>query len=305
MIGITNVGGGGTGCTLVVTGTAGHTVKMSKSGKTYTKTLDSNGKATFNGLSTGEWTITMSGGGNEATRTINITADYAITIAYFAATISVTYPAKSTCTCKNGSTTLTDTNTGTSTKTKTFTVPNTGTWTITATSTTDSSKTKSTTVSITADGQSKSVTLNYQIFAFSANNQHTEITGGWEAAADSGGYTTNIGETLSLPSCAATGKGAYIATKNMIDLTNYSKIRFNGYAESPNYAAFGVSKTLKTSMGYDGTNSYAACVRPSTSRSDNYLDVSSLTGTYYISVSAYRGTSAYAKAYAYEIELMK
>ena len=90
----------------------------------------------------------------------------------------------------------------------------------------------------------------------------------------------------------------------MIDLTNYSKIRFNGYAEEPNYAAFGVSKTLKTDMGYD-TSSYAACVRPSTSRSDNYLDVSSLTGAYYISISAYRGISAYGKAYVYEIELIE
>ena len=53
MVGRTNVGGGGAGCILEVAGTAGHTVKMSKSGKTYTKTLDSNGNATFKGLSTG------------------------------------------------------------------------------------------------------------------------------------------------------------------------------------------------------------------------------------------------------------
>lgn len=212
--------------------------------------------------------------------------------------IAVTYPAGSVCTC--GGKKANDTS-----GYALFNV-RAGTYTVEC-RTGDNSQSKSVAVTITESDKGKAigVTLSYRVFAFSANDQHTEITGGWEAAADSGGYTTEIGETLSLPSCAATGKGAYIATKNMIDLTNYSKIRFNGYAEDPNYAAFGVSKTLKTGMGYDGPSYYTACVRPSTSKSDHYLDVSSLTGAYYISVSAYRGTSAYAKAYAYEIELIE
>lgn len=214
------------------------------------------------------------------------------------AVIAVTYPSGSICTC--GGKAAKDTSGYALFPVKA------GTYTVEC-HTSDNSKSKSTSVTVAESdkGKVKSVTLSYQIFAFSANNQHTEITGGWEAAADSGGYTTEIGETLSLPSCAATGKGAYIATKNMIDLTRYSKIRFNGYAEDPNYAAFGVSKTLKTGMGYDGPSYYTACIRPSTSKSDNYLDVSSLSGAYYISVSAFRGTSAYGKAYVYEIELIE
>ena len=214
------------------------------------------------------------------------------------AIIAVTYPAGSVCTC--GGKKANDTS-----GYALFNV-RAGTYTVEC-RTGDNSQSKSVAVTITESDKGKAigVKLSYRVFAFSANDQHTEITGGWEAAADSGGYTTEIGETLSLPSCAATGKGAYIATKNMIDLTSYSKIRFNGYAEDPNYAAFGVSKTLKTGMGYDGPSYYTACVRPSTSKSDNYLDVSSLTGAYYISVSAFRGTSAYAKAYAYEIELIE
>lgn len=214
------------------------------------------------------------------------------------AIIAVTYPAGSVCTC--GGKKAKDTS-----GYALFNV-RAGTYTVEC-RTGDNSQSKSVAVTITESDKGKAIgaTLSYRVFAFSANDQHTEITGGWEAAADSGGYTTEIGETLSLPSASTYGKGAYIATKNMIDLTNYSKIRFNGYAEDPNYAAFGVSKTLKTGMGYDGPSYYTACVRPSTSKSDHYLDVSSLTGAYYISVSAYRGTSAYAKAYAYEIELIE
>lgn len=214
------------------------------------------------------------------------------------AIIAVTYPAGSVCTC--GGKKAKDTS-----GYALFNV-RAGTYTVEC-RTGDNSQSKSVAVTITESDKGKAigVTLSYRVFAFSSNDQHTEITGGWEAAADSGGYTTEIGETLSLPSASTYGKGAYIATKNMIDLTNYSKIRFNGYAEDPNYAAFGVSKTLKTGMGYDGPSYYTACVRPSTSKSDHYLDVSSLTGAYYISVSAYRGTSAYAKAYAYEIELIE
>lgn len=214
------------------------------------------------------------------------------------AIIAVTYPAGSVCTC--GGKKANDTS-----GYALFNV-RAGTYTVEC-RTGDNSQSKSVAVTITESDKGKAigVTLSYRVFAFSANDQHTEITGGWEAAVDSGGYTTEIGETLSLPSASTYGKGAYIATKNMIDLTNYSKIRFNGYAEDPNYAAFGVSKTLKTGMGYDGPSYYTACVRPSTSKSDHYLDVSSLTGAYYISVSAYRGTSAYAKAYAYEIELIE
>lgn len=73
----------------------------------------------------------------------------------FAATIAVTYPSGSTCTCSNGSTTLTAAGTSGS---YTFTVPNSGTWTVTCT---DGTSTATANVSITADGQSSSIALAY------------------------------------------------------------------------------------------------------------------------------------------------
>ena len=41
----------------------------------YTRTINNSGTAVFKGLSTGVWTVTMSGGGQSTTRTVEITAD--------------------------------------------------------------------------------------------------------------------------------------------------------------------------------------------------------------------------------------
>ncbi len=163
-------GGGGSGATLVVSSPANVSVTVSKDDKSYTKNSGSLGSATFKGLATGTWTVTISGNGQTATKTIEITADYAITIAFFSASINITYPANSTCVVKNssGTTVASDTNTGSSTKTWTATVNATGTYTVTATATDGSGKSKSQSVSITTDGQSESLTLSYEFRIFTS-----------------------------------------------------------------------------------------------------------------------------------------
>ena len=168
-IGTVNTGGGGSGAKLTVKGVAGATVTASKDGKIYTRVFNSSGMAMFRGLRTGDWTITMSGDGQIATRTITITTDYTLTMSYFSATISITYPANSTCvvTDSSGVTVSSDSNTGDTAKTWTVTVGSPDTYTITATET-SSSKMKSTTVTITTDGQSESVTLSYGLDIYNA-----------------------------------------------------------------------------------------------------------------------------------------
>lgn len=211
MVGRTNTGGGSSGGTLTVTGIASHTVTATKDGKTYTRTFNSGGVAVFKGLSTGTWTVTMSGNGKTATRTVTITADYSITIAYFSATIKVTYPAKSKCVIKNssGAQVASDTNTGTAAKTWTATVGATGTYTITATATDGSGKTKSTTVSITTDGQSKSVTLVYEAILWKAGaDQNISITGGF--AANDTNYVKIGNSTVTITGeCTYFGEGSH------------------------------------------------------------------------------------------------
>ena len=107
-----------------------------------------------------QYTLTVTDSAEEEnyTRTIQ-TLDYftalEVSIAPFAATITVTCPAGSTVTCANGSTNLQQTATS---GTAVFTVGNTGTWTITATLGDDSASGE---VVISADGEQKSITLSY------------------------------------------------------------------------------------------------------------------------------------------------
>lgn len=221
-IGRVNTGGGGSGGTLVVTGVAGSTVTVSKDSKTYTRTLNSSGKATFKGLATGTWTITMTDGTQTVTRTVTITADYDLTIAYFSATISITYPAASTCviTDSEGTQIASDTNGDSNAKTWTATVGAIGTYTITATSA-DGGKTKSATVSITAEGQVATVELVYELVLFD-NGVVDGYT--WSTSGHSGtGVKNGTIYTLAYMSGTSAAK-AYLNEE--IDLSSYTKLYF-------------------------------------------------------------------------------
>ena len=222
-------GGGGSGATLVVSSPANVSVTVSKDDKSYTKNSGSLGSTTFKGLATGTWTVTISGNGQTATKTIGITADYAITIAFFSASINITYPANSNCVVTNsgGQTIASDTNTGSSTKTWTATVGATGTYTVTATATDGSGKSKSTTVSITADGQSSSVALSYELVLFD-NGAYAEETGGWSRSALSISATTN----------SMDGETDTVYTLNKISVSGYSTLHFQ------------VTSTSMTKNGY-------------------------------------------------------
>ena len=285
-IGRVNTGGGGSGGTLTVTGIAGHTVTVTKDGKTYTRTFNSGGVAVFKGLSTGTWTVKMSGNGQTATRTVTITADYSLTIAYFSATIKVTYPAKSKCVIKNrsGTQVASNTNTGTSAKTWTATVNAKGTYTVTATATDGSGKTKSTTVSITSDGQVKTATLTYELYIFKSGSG---LTAGYSVAG-SGGNVSNANISWSGNSDDG-GISMYI--KPAVSLNNYTKLCFDfecSYNYGGNYGmGFGVGKDAAASSRIDWTNWTAkvtSTAQGAIARNTAQCDISALTDSEYIKV---------------------
>ena len=235
-------GGSGSGATLVVSCPANVTVTFSKDDKSYTKNSGNLGSATFKGLATGEWTVTIEGNEQTATKNITITADYAITMAFFAAYINITYPANSTCTVKTsgGTTVASDSNTGSSTKTWTATVNSTGTYTVTATLIGDSSKTKSVDVKITTDGQSKSITLTYALVLFD-NGTYAAETGGWTDIENNTLYKAVYG-----PSPYEDTFG-YLSTVNSINLSDYSRLYFVvSYFNEGNGLRIGVSPTKGT-----------------------------------------------------------
>ena len=280
-------GGGGSGGTLVVTSSGAGTVTVSNStlGKSYSKTVTAGGSVTFKGLKTGEWTVTLSNGAQTVTRSVTINADYSVSVAYFSATISVTYPAKSKCVVKNssGQTVASDTNTGSSTKTWTATVGATGTYTVTATATDGSGKSKSTTVSITADGQSKSVTLKYSLDIIVNGKFNYDAIGRWVAGSSSSGvgslteqdgYVQIYGPTPTLYEGSYT---AWVSTKTLptleyktlyIDYTS----SFNGFSEVTFVRIGGVEVGNKSST-VDARNLRA-------------VDISGLTSDYQLELIA-------------------
>lgn len=119
---------------------------------------DEGGTVTFSLPNYGTWTITITLSGQTATRSVVVDTMklYKETMAYFAATISTTFPNGATCTCSDGTTTLTSPVT---TGSYDFVVPNAGTWTVTATD--GGSNTVQKSVSITTDGQTENVALSF------------------------------------------------------------------------------------------------------------------------------------------------
>ena len=308
-------GGGGSGATLVVSSPANVSVTVSKDDKSYTKNSGSLGSTTFKGLATGTWVVTISGNGQTATKTIEITADYAITIAFFSATINITYPANSNCVVTNssGQTVASDTNTGSSTKTWTATVGATGTYTVTATATDGSGKSKSTTVNITTDGQSESVTLSYELMLYDRGNQYTAVTGGWKLAYKQHGGSSGTGSVSFGASSATITPASYtstsMATVNKINLDNVKTLNVTLDRYDDNTAAVIVNSSKQNpDLNYDAGDYtvYKSIPSGGTSSTSKYsgtvsLDVSSLSGNYYIVIGSRGGDAGSGKIVVYKV----
>ena len=265
-------GSGGSGAALTVNAPAGVTVTVSKDGKSKNKTANSSGIAVFKGLSTGEWTVTITDGEKTASKPVTIIADFNKSITFFSATIHVTYPAGSTCTATDGTTTLTAPDTS---GTWDCVVPNAGTWTLEIT---NSTYTASNAVSITADGQTESVSLSYtKVLDISASKwtaTSTKVT-----FADSG---SSVAATIA--SANSSGIGGYLTSA--VSLTNYSAVTAN--VTSTRNSTNGVVYKLKI---YDSSmEEVASKVFYSLTKEDVTIDVSSLSGDYYIGFRLYNGT---------------
>lgn len=220
--------GGGSGGTLTVTAPANVTVTVSKDGKTKTKNSGTSGVVVFKGLASGTWTLTITDGSQTSSKPVVVTADYSTVIAFFAATINITYPAGSTCTCSDGTTTLSAPDTS---GTWACIVPNAGTWTAAAT---DGVENTSETVSITTDGQIVAIELSYLLWLYKSGNTYNAVTGGWSVAEhDSTGGSFDSVLTLNDDSMLLSTEvfGGSIAyanafTNNSIDLTGVNTLKF-------------------------------------------------------------------------------
>lgn len=219
---------GGAGGTLTVTAPANVTVTVSKDGKTKTKNSGTSGVVVFKGLASGTWTLTITDGSQTSSKPVVVTADYSTVIAFFAATINITYPAGSTCTCSDGTTTLSAPDTS---GTWACIVPNAGTWTAAAT---DGVENTSETVSITTDGQIVAIELSYLLWLYKSGNTYNAVTGGWSVSKHPStggsfdGVLTLNDDSMLLSTEVFGGSVAYANafTNNSIDLTGVNTLKF-------------------------------------------------------------------------------
>lgn len=280
--------GGGTGGTLTVTAPANVAVTVSKDGKAKTKNSGTSGVAVFKGLASGTWTVTITSDGKTAQKNVVVTTDYSTVIAFFAATINITYPAGSTCTCSDGTTTLSAPDTS---GTWACIVPNAGTWTVTSTSGTE---TDSKAVTITTDAQSTSVELSYALFLFKPNAPSDIIAGEWEMPVNS---TVTAEAELTVKSVNNFDGGRTISarTKGQIDLTEYSTLqatcKASGGSDTKLEVYSGSSVVASTAIGTDLTTVT--------------VDISALSGLHSIGFGGNHTAYLTITYTATEIKLMK
>ena len=279
---------GGTGGTLTVTAPANVTVTVSKDGKSKIKNSGTSGVVVFKGLASGTWTVTITSDGKTAQKNVVVTTDYSTVIAFFAATINITYPAGSTCTCSDGTTTLSAPDTS---GTWACIVPNAGTWTVTSTSGTE---TDSKAATITTDGQSTSVELSYALFLFKPNAPSDIIAGEWKLTANS---TVTAEAELTVKSVNNyNGDRTFSArTKGQIDLTEYSTLQATCKASG------GSNTKLEVYSG----SSVVASVAIGTDLTTVTVDISALSGLHSIGFGGVHTAYLTITYTATEIKLLK
>nr|DAS21399.1 MAG TPA: hypothetical protein [Caudoviricetes sp.] len=194
------------------------------------------------------------------------------------AVIGVTYPTGSTCTCTDGAKTLTAKDT---TGRALFVIPYAGTWTVTAVS---GSQSASKVVSITAEGQTATVELVYELFIFKSGSGLTSgySVEGW------GGTVSN--SDISWAGSSTSG-GISIYIKPAVALTSYTKLCFD-FECSDNWGGdygmgFGVGTDAASASMITNTNWTAkvtSTARGKIARNTVQCDISALMDSEYIKI---------------------
>ena len=205
----------------------------------------------------------------------------------FSATINITYPSGSTCTVSNYKKTWTAPNT---TGSWTFKANEVGVYTVKAVS---GSKSKEKEILITAEGQVENVTLSYELVLF--NNgvvsgyawDSSNFDSGYGYAEVSKGLIHVGGYTWDNNISLQPGWGE-IGISSAINLSNYSALKV--HLKKIDSADGTVNIHVGTTALGDNTATKTVTLTAGTTTS---LDISSITGSKYISLYAQSNTSTY------------
>lgn len=217
----------------------------------------------------------------------------------FSATISITYPAGSTCTVSNYK--------------KTWTAPNTsGSWTFKANEVSfytikavSGSNTTSQVVSVTANGQAQTVKLVFwDGTIYDAGNEYTAQTGGWTCVGNGVGYnqSTKTDNKLYIKTQESSST-PYIRTTNRISLTGFTKIQATISAQTHSSSWGGNERCKLLVSANDNLSNPVASAQPTTNNAQTLsLDIN-LTGTYYVGIKAAAGTASTVSMTVTKIQL--
>lgn len=189
--------------------------------------------------------------------------------------IAVTYLEGAKCTCSNGTKTLR----ANDTSGKALFNVTVGEWTV---SCTYGNLTSSKTVSITEEGQGVSVDIS-ECWLYNSGVDNEAITGGWHATNENSNLVFN---TVALPA----GGKTFTTNKKAINLSAFRTVEL--------YVSDKDEAISTWTLGVFNSSGYNISMNPVAKYSDAYMtglcsiDVSSLSGDYYIGVGMDRNVSA-------------
>lgn len=207
------------------------------------------------------------------------------------AAIGVTYPAGSTCKCTNADSSVELEATGTD-GAFIFNIPSLGDWEV---SCTDGDSTAKETVSIGAQWESKNIELQYNtLILFNNGDQRTDITGGWTSIQDNYLKSTS---TITNGVCSTLSSYTY----NAIDLTSYNYIYFLVDSVDGTFSSISVCGINATSPEGQPDIKDAPLNKAETIS----IDISSITGQFYIGIFAVTDSIAGCEALISKVWLEK
>ena len=217
--GRTNAGSGGglNKSILIVSAPTGATLTATLGDTVKTADEKTPGEYWLKNLDLGEWTLKLTKDEQTATVKFNIPefGVYRTSMAFFAATIKITYPEGSTCTCSKGDRVYTAPDT---TGKWDCVVDSAGDWTVKLTA--DSQEPASRVVTITDDGQTVSIVIAHEITLYDNGDQCSNVTGGWKVIKDETygrAFDARFDEDSIVITCEDIYSDGVVCTNNEID----------------------------------------------------------------------------------------
>lgn len=131
-------------------------------------------------------------------------------------------------------------------------------------------------------------------YLYNDGDQCKALTGGWQSLATGGTVTFN--ESTAYLQTGAVGDFTHICSVNAVDLTALSELVFRvkteyAYSANRGYPVVGIATSKNSGISSSSLTGYTACAKINTAGSfvEVTLDVSSITGKFYILLSLKRG----------------